>query len=283
MARMTGEHRTAARLRNIADQQPRPAVQLLRRDRKVLDHVDELGVTPVAVARQAHRLPGRPVDGQRDGTREAAARIGANGARLQRRGLLGGAEQRLRRDDLPARDAGRLAGSGFVGFRLVGRRVRRRTFRRTRRRIWHYVPSRLDAGTLGVGAGCRHGHRIIGHEGRNLRRRRSRIDRRGCGVSGGIVAGGKVGAGLGRRCGRTRRHCSIGRKRQFVRGIDEFGQSRRHRLAGRGVAMNEQGRGQLGSKRQHIVGAGDNGTRRDHGQSQCYSLRPHPGSLSCRT
>ena len=105
MAGMAGQHRAAARLRQIADEQPVPAVVLLRRVGKLLHQTDQLGMTPIAVARQPHRLPGRTIDRQCHCAREATARIRADGTRLQQRGIFGGAEQLLRRRSVAFRTA----------------------------------------------------------------------------------------------------------------------------------------------------------------------------------
>ena len=96
MAGMAGEHRAAARLRHVAHEQPVPAG--LRRLRgEPLEELHQVGMAPVAVAREPHHLPGRAVDRQRHGARETALGIEADGARLQirRRGLA--AEQLLGR------------------------------------------------------------------------------------------------------------------------------------------------------------------------------------------
>ena len=65
MAGMSGEHRAAARLRHVADQQSRPAGVLLRLVGQPLQQRDQVGMRPVAVARQPHHLPGLAVDRQR--------------------------------------------------------------------------------------------------------------------------------------------------------------------------------------------------------------------------
>ncbi len=96
MAPVAGHHRSAARLRHVADQQARPA------DRRHLggepfEERDQVRMAPVAVARQPHHLPGRPVDRQRHAAGETAVGVVADRARRHRgrRGLA--AEQFLGR------------------------------------------------------------------------------------------------------------------------------------------------------------------------------------------
>src|SRR5262249_28248278 len=93
------------------------------------DQRDEVRVAPVAVAGQAHGLPGRSIDGQRRGTGEAALGVEADGAGgergrrpdraeqlLGRRGLrLGGLGGRLLGRGLLRRSLGRLAGIALLG------------------------------------------------------------------------------------------------------------------------------------------------------------------------
>ncbi len=83
---VAGEHRPAAGLADVADQQPRPPGDLRRGLRQRFQIGDQLRVAPVAVAVEAHDLPGVAVHRKRRRAGEAAARIGADGARLQRGG-----------------------------------------------------------------------------------------------------------------------------------------------------------------------------------------------------
>ncbi len=92
VAGMAADHRAAARLRHVADQQAIPAV-LGGVVGERLDVPDEFGLAPVAVARQPHHLPVRPGDRQRLGAGHAAVGIGADRPWLARRGQLGLAEQ----------------------------------------------------------------------------------------------------------------------------------------------------------------------------------------------
>ena len=71
---MTGQHRAAARLRHVADQDPGPAGILVGLRRQPLDQCDHIGMRPVAIARQPHHLPG--VAGQRQGLRAGDAALG---------------------------------------------------------------------------------------------------------------------------------------------------------------------------------------------------------------
>ena len=97
MAGMAGDHRPAARLGHVADQEAVPAACPATSADELLDIVDELRLAPVAVARQAHHLPVRPVDGQRLAAGHAAIGIGADRPRLARRRHRGLAEQHLGR------------------------------------------------------------------------------------------------------------------------------------------------------------------------------------------
>ena len=83
MRRVAGQHRAAARLRDVADEHARPAVDGRHLFGETLEEGDQRRVAPVAVARQPHHLPGRAVDRQRLGAGEAAVRVEADRARLQ--------------------------------------------------------------------------------------------------------------------------------------------------------------------------------------------------------
>jgi hypothetical protein len=78
------QHRPAARLRDVADQQPRPAI-FRRLAREALQKRDHVGVAPAAVARQAHRLPVGTVGGDGHAAGEAALGIEAMNRRPGRR------------------------------------------------------------------------------------------------------------------------------------------------------------------------------------------------------
>ena len=89
MARMPRDHGTAARLRNITYEQTRPAVMLLGLDRQTLHQLDHLGMTPLPVARQSHRLPCGAGGGQLLAAGKAALSRPAYGAGADRsRGLF---------------------------------------------------------------------------------------------------------------------------------------------------------------------------------------------------
>ena len=82
VAAVAGEHRPAARLRHVADQQAGPVRHLRHLRGEPLHERDQLRMAPVAVARQPHHLPGPAVDRQRDAAGEAALGIEADRARL---------------------------------------------------------------------------------------------------------------------------------------------------------------------------------------------------------
>ena len=111
MRGVAGEHRPAARLRHVADEQARPARGLRRPRREALQKSDELRMAPVAVARQAHDLPVRPVDRQLLAAGETAARIKADRIGLKRRAVLRAAKQLLGRRRRDLRDARAAAGA----------------------------------------------------------------------------------------------------------------------------------------------------------------------------
>src|SRR5262249_10056591 len=76
MASVIGEHRTAARLRHVANKKTIPANLLCVRG-KPFNEANELWIAPVAVTRQAHDLPGGSSDRQRHSASEAAVEIAA--------------------------------------------------------------------------------------------------------------------------------------------------------------------------------------------------------------
>jgi len=78
MAGVAGEHRSAARLRHVADQDARPAGLLVRLRRQPLHQCDQVGMAPVAVARQPHHLPVAAIDRQTFGAGDAALGIEAD-------------------------------------------------------------------------------------------------------------------------------------------------------------------------------------------------------------
>jgi hypothetical protein len=86
MAVVAGEHRAAAGLRQVADQEPAPA-DLWRLLGQPFEELHQVRMAPVAIARQAHHLPGLAVDRQRLGAGETTLGIEADDARLQRRRL----------------------------------------------------------------------------------------------------------------------------------------------------------------------------------------------------
>ena len=110
VARMAAHHRTAARLRHVADQEAGPRPGLRGPGAEPLQEMDEVGMPPVAVAGKPHHLPGRAVDGQRRRAGDAAVGIEADhlgrpGARqhlapehflCRRLGIVGMGERRQR-------------------------------------------------------------------------------------------------------------------------------------------------------------------------------------------
>ena len=82
MGGVAGQHRAAARLRNVADQNAVPDAFGLRLAREALEEGDHRRIPPHAIARQAHDLPGLAVDRQRLRAGETAARVEADRARL---------------------------------------------------------------------------------------------------------------------------------------------------------------------------------------------------------
>ncbi len=96
VAGVSGQHRTTARLRHVADHQPRPA-ELRALGGQALQHVHQVWVSPVSIARQPHHLPGLAVDRQRLGAGETALGIESDDARRERGGRRPAAEQSLRR------------------------------------------------------------------------------------------------------------------------------------------------------------------------------------------
>ncbi len=79
---VAGQHRAAARLGNVADQNAVPDAFGLRLAREALEEGDHRRISPHAIARQAHDLPGLAVDGERLGSGKTAARVEADRARL---------------------------------------------------------------------------------------------------------------------------------------------------------------------------------------------------------
>ena len=87
MTGMAGEHGSAARLRHVADQEPRPAVERAGVARQPLEIIEQARRAPIAVARHPHHLPIRSVDRQRHAAGETAFGVAADRAGGERRGL----------------------------------------------------------------------------------------------------------------------------------------------------------------------------------------------------
>ncbi len=133
MAGMAGEHGSAARLRHVADEEPRPAVERARVACQPLEIIEEARVAPIAVAGEPHHLPVRPVDRQRHAAGETAFGVAADRAGGERSGRGRGAEQ-LSGERALGLGGGFLA-AGFAGRLLHGlfRRGRRAASWRSRR------------------------------------------------------------------------------------------------------------------------------------------------------
>ena len=81
---MAGQHRPAARLRDIADEDALPAGGGGGFAGEALQQRDEVRMAPVAVAREAHHLPALAIDRERLCAGKAALGKGADGARFER-------------------------------------------------------------------------------------------------------------------------------------------------------------------------------------------------------
>ena len=73
MAGVAGDHRTAARLRHVADEEAGPAVERPRVARQPLEIVEQARMSPIAVAREPHHLPVGAVDRKRDAAGKTAS------------------------------------------------------------------------------------------------------------------------------------------------------------------------------------------------------------------
>lgn len=80
---MARDHRSAARLRNVADEKTRPSVDARQAGGEPLQEADHLRMTPVAVAGEPHDLPVLAVDRDRRRPGHAASGIAADGSRAQ--------------------------------------------------------------------------------------------------------------------------------------------------------------------------------------------------------
>src|SRR4029079_5385866 len=76
-----------AGLRHVADQEPGPA-GFRRLAGQALQKIDQLGMSPVAIAREPHHLPRAAVDRQRRRSGKATLRIEADAACLDVRGTF---------------------------------------------------------------------------------------------------------------------------------------------------------------------------------------------------
>src|SRR5690606_15703773 len=73
---MARQHRATARLRDVADQKPRPTV-LGRITRELLEQSDQVRVSPAAIAAEPHCLPVLPIWSDGDASGKAALGIEA--------------------------------------------------------------------------------------------------------------------------------------------------------------------------------------------------------------
>src|SRR5262249_54809180 len=89
--------RPAARLRQVADKDTIPAGRLRGSWGEFLQKVDQAGMAPIAVARQAHHLPGPAVDGKFNAGRKTSAVIVADRYGFPDRRQLDRAEELFRR------------------------------------------------------------------------------------------------------------------------------------------------------------------------------------------
>jgi hypothetical protein len=92
---MAGQHRTAARLRNVAHQKAGPAIGR-GVARQFLDQRDHRRMAPAAVARRPHHFPFRAVQGYGDAAGKAALGIKTDRLRRSHGRQLFGAEQVFR-------------------------------------------------------------------------------------------------------------------------------------------------------------------------------------------
>ena len=74
MAIMAGDHGAAARLRHVADQKTVQPI-FFSIVAETLEEADEMLITPIAIERQPHHLPGGARDRQRHCTAKAAVGV----------------------------------------------------------------------------------------------------------------------------------------------------------------------------------------------------------------
>ena len=163
MTGMAERRRSAARLRQVADQDAVPSGGLRRLRRKFFEEADQRRVAPVAITRQPHHLPGLAIARQLDAALQAAARVVADRHRLPERGQVLLAEQVARGEHrlllaLFVRTCGRQRRGlgdgrrGWSGRTRLGRLLRRRS-RRQGRQCWRWAGD-VSAGTGALTAGA---------------------------------------------------------------------------------------------------------------------------------
>ena len=107
MRAVPGQHRPAARLGDVADEETGPVGGCRQLWRDPLQQCDQHRMAPGAVARRAHDLPVRSVGGQRDCTLQTAPLISADRLRRASRRCDLGAERALSRVRRQMREHGR--------------------------------------------------------------------------------------------------------------------------------------------------------------------------------
>ena len=122
MRSMPGQHRSASRLRDVADEQPGPARFGGKLRRQALQKRDQDRMAPRAVARRTHDLPIRSVGRQGHRAAETSPLVSADRPRRARGRRHLAAEQHLRRVGWRLSDHHRAARRLLRG-RILGRSV----------------------------------------------------------------------------------------------------------------------------------------------------------------
>ena len=115
MTAVPGQHRTTTRLTHVTNIKPLPAGLRCRDQTQLFDHVDQLWVAPIAVARQTHGLPCGAGFGQLFPTSKTSLGIGPIGSRALTGGKAFGPKQVLR-DHIAARATGGSDGRQHFAF-----------------------------------------------------------------------------------------------------------------------------------------------------------------------
>ena len=104
------EHRATAWLGDVTDEKPGPGRFLGNLAGEFFERRDQGRMTPIAVARQPHHLPGGTVDRERLGASQTALGVEADGTRGQIAGQAGRAEQLLGGRSVPLERRSRQGG-----------------------------------------------------------------------------------------------------------------------------------------------------------------------------